>query len=69
MCRTARLLEWDPMDLQIRALGPGVNSSAHDYCPLVTADGRELCFTSAQEGTTGSRKDATGQYLEDVYRA
>ncbi len=69
MCRTARLLERDPMDLQIRALGPGVNSSAHDYCPLVTADGRELYFTSRREGTTGSRKDATGQYLEDVYRS
>lgn len=58
-----------PVDVRIRNMGPTINSSAHDYCPLVTADGNALYFTSRRRGTMGDMKDATGQYFEDIWMA
>jgi hypothetical protein len=67
MCMTAKELVASPVELQIRNLGSTVNSAAHDYCPLVTADGKTLYFTSRRQGTTGGLKDPSGQYFEDIY--
>ncbi len=69
MCVTAKEMMKHPEDLQIRNMGSMINSSAHDYCPLVTADGEVLYFTSRRKGTTGDLKDATGQWFEDIWMA
>ena len=69
MARNAKQYVAAPVDLMLRNLGPGINTAAHDYCPLITADGNTLYLTSRREGTTGSKRDASGQYLEDVYMA
>lgn len=69
MAVNATELVKSPVDVTIRNMGPMVNSEAHDYCPLITADGNTMYFTSRREGTTGGLKDPTGQYLEDVYIA
>lgn len=66
--RTAQRLTADPVDVAIRNMGDRINSPAHDYCPLVTADGRTMYFTSRREGTGGLR-DLSGQYFEDIYMA
>ncbi len=68
-CRTARELTQHPVDVTIRNMGPTINSTYHDYCPLVTADGNTMYFTSRREGTTGGMKDPNGQYMEDIYVA
>ncbi|MBL0127325.1 MAG: PD40 domain-containing protein [Flavobacteriales bacterium] len=69
MAITAKELVKAPVDVTIRNMGAMVNSAAHDYCPLVTADGNTMYFTSRREGTTGRIKDPTGQWLEDIYVA
>ena len=69
MAVNAKELVKHPIDVKVRNLGAMVNSEAHDYCPLVTADGSTLYFTSRRQGTTGNLKDPTGQYFEDIYKA
>ncbi|MFN3875633.1 MAG: hypothetical protein ACK4L7_06945, partial [Flavobacteriales bacterium] len=69
MARNAKELTSRPIDVQIRNMGALINSPQHDYCPLVTADGNTLYFTSRREGTTGGLKDPAGQWLEDIYVA
>ncbi len=69
MARSAKELVQHPVDLQIRNMGGMINSAYHDYCPLVTADGNTMYFTSRREGTTGGLKDPNGQYMEDIYVA
>ena len=69
MCRTAQELMSSPIEVEIRNMGAGINSTAHDYCPLVTADGATMYLTSRRSGTTGGLKDPTGQYFEDIYKA
>lgn len=63
----ARSLVAEPVRLRIRNLGPAINSPAHDYCPLVTADGNTIFFTSRRPGTMGGLKDDAGQFYEDIY--
>lgn len=69
MAMTAKELVGAPVEVTIRNMGPMINSSAHDYCPLVTAEGSALYFTSRRSGTTGGMKDGSGQFLEDIYMA
>jgi hypothetical protein len=69
MAFTAKELVKQPIDARIRNLGAMVNSPAHDYCPVVTADGSTMFFTSRRQGTTGQQKDPTGQWYEDIYTA
>lgn len=69
ICRTAMELTRHPVDLRVRNMGAMINSPMHDYCPLVTADGNTMYFTSRREGTTGGMKDPNGQYMEDIYLA
>jgi len=69
MVHYAREMVAAPVDLRIRNMGSTINSTAHDYCPLVTADGNALYFTSRRRGTTGDMKDGSGQYFEDIYMA
>ena len=69
MSLSAKALTMTPVELEIRNMGAMVNSVAHDYCPLVTADGNTMFFTSRREGTSGSMKDPFGQWFEDIYTA
>jgi len=69
MALSAKALTQDPVEVTIRNMGPVINSPEHDYCPLVTADGNTMYLTSRRQGTTGSKKDGSGQWLEDIYTA
>lgn len=69
MSISAKAYTGTPVEMEIRNMGPMVNSAAHDYCPLVTADGNTMYFTSRREGTTGNMKDPYGQWFEDIYVA
>ncbi len=57
----------EPVPLTIRNLGATINSEANDYCPLVTADGNTMYFTSRREGSTGGMHDPSGRPFEDIY--
>lgn len=69
IANTARDLIADPVHLRIRNMGSAINSPAHDYCPLVTADASTIYFTSRRPGTMGGQQDESGQYYEDIYTA
>lgn len=69
MANSARALTAAPVGVRIRNMGNLINSPAHDYCPIVTADGNTMYFTSRREGTTGGFRDPAGQPFEDIYMA
>ena len=67
IAENAKVITAHPVDVRIRNAGRAINSSANDYCPLVTADGKTMYFTSRRKGAMGGIKDESGQYLEDIY--
>jgi hypothetical protein len=69
IANTAKELTTFPTEMTIRNMGQLINSTAHDYCPLVTADGNTMYFTSRREGSTGNMRDPSGQWFEDIYMA
>ncbi len=69
MANTARELTRNPPEMRIRNMGALINGKDHDYCPLVTADGNTMYFTSRREGSLGGLRDPSGQYFEDIYMA
>lgn len=69
IAHTAKDLTASPQEMDIRNMGALINSKDHDYCPLVTADGNTMYFTSRREGSLGNMRDPSGQYFEDIYSA
>jgi outer membrane protein OmpA-like peptidoglycan-associated protein len=67
MCKTAKFLVANPINIKIQNLGGNVNSSWGDYSPVLSADQNTLFFTSRRPETTGSQKDEDGNYMEDIY--
>ena len=57
----------NPKDVEIKNLGPVVNSESHDYAPLITADESTLIFTSRRKGSTGGQLATDNNYYEDIY--
>ncbi len=57
-------------DVQVRNLGPAINSAAAEYVPLIWPDESRLYFTSRRPHTTGNSRDPhLHDYFEDVYVA
>lgn len=69
IANTARELTAFPAEMRITNMGGLINSQDNEYCPLVTADGNTMYFTSRREGSTGNMRDPSGQYFEDIYVA
>lgn len=57
----------NPKDVKIENLGPVVNSTSHDYAPLITADESTLIFTSRRKGSTGNEVASDNNFYEDIY--
>ena len=57
----------NPKNINIKNLGPTINSQFDDYVPLVTADDSILFFTSRRKGKIDEITDANNQYFEDIY--
>ena len=56
-----------PVGVKATNLGAGINTKYPDYCPVVSADGKVLIFTSRREGGTGDAKDQDGNYYDEIY--
>ncbi len=68
MCQTGKKLVADSLTLVIENMGPVINSKYPDFVPVVSANERELIFTSRRPNTTGGKKDPIdGHYYEDLY--
>jgi len=58
-----------PVRTRTENLGDVVNSTFADYAPVMSPDLKNIIFTSRREGSTGGKRDLTGQYFEDIYIA
>lgn len=67
MCYTAKKLTKNPVFITVDNLGKTINSVYSEYCPLLSADGQTLIFTSRRPNEYKINKDFDGQYFEDIY--
>jgi len=67
MCKNGKQLYQNPVKIKIQNLGKEVNSTFADYSPVLSADQTTMIFTSRRSETTGSKKDADGNFMEDIY--
>jgi len=64
----AKKLVAHPINVTITNLSSEINSSNHEYVPVITADESEMFFTSRRENTTGGKRDLSiDDYYEDIY--
>lgn len=57
----------NPLKIEIKNLGPQINSPFPDFAPVISADESVLLFTSRRPGSTGGRIAPDGLYFEDIY--
>ncbi|MDP6908593.1 MAG: hypothetical protein QF371_03760, partial [Flavobacteriales bacterium] len=57
----------NPVGVKIMNLGSQINTKYPEYCPIVSADGQVLIFTSRRESGTGGSVDEEGSFYEDIY--
>lgn len=67
MCKAAKILVANPINIKLQNLGTTVNSSSGDYSSVLSADQNTLFFTSRRPETTGTQKDVDGNFMEDIY--
>lgn len=70
-CLTAKSLTTNPVGVIVSNLGPGINSKQDDKNPCITADGKQLVFTTRRPETTSSEVDyeGDGKHFENIYIA
>lgn len=56
-----------PVGVRVTNLGPTINTEYPEYCPVISADGKVLIFTSRREGGVSDAKDQDGNYYDDIY--
>ena len=69
MCKTGQRLVANPVKINIQNLGGNVNSAYADYSPVLSADQKNLYFTSRRPGGVGGQKDDEGNFMENIYTA
>jgi outer membrane protein OmpA-like peptidoglycan-associated protein len=66
-CLTAKEMMKDSLHVEIKNIGPKVNSRYSDYVPMVNADETIMYFTSRRPNTTDGIVDVDNRYYEDIY--
>lgn len=66
---TAKRYYSNPIRTRTINMGEAVNTEFAEYAPVVAPDLSYLIFTSRRPGSTGGKKDLTGQPYEDIYIA
>lgn len=68
-CNYAKQEMKAPKDVVVKNLGEKINSSAPEFAPCISQDGKTLLFTSRRSDTKGGQvdKDFDFQYYTDVY--
>ncbi len=55
------------IDVKIDNVGENINSVYPEYAPVLSYDENTLIFTSKRKGSVGGKRDAKGEYYEDIY--
>jgi len=68
-CKTGKELSKTPVRVFIDNAGGEINSSYHDYIPVINADETVLMFTSSRPGGIGGEHmdESTNDYFEDIW--
>lgn len=67
-CENGKVLVGTPANIEIKNMGPEINSKYPDYAPLISADGSTLLITSSRASSTGGLiDDFDGNFYEDIY--
>jgi tetratricopeptide (TPR) repeat protein len=70
MCENGKELMRTETIIDIKNLGPSINTKYPEYAPVITLDESEIIFTSCRPETTGGLIDTEdGLYFEDIYRS
>lgn len=67
VCKTAKALVANPINIKIESLGNNLNSPYADYAPVISADQNTIFFTTTRIETKGEIKDDGGNFMEDIY--
>jgi outer membrane protein OmpA-like peptidoglycan-associated protein len=67
VCKTAKILVANPINIKIETLGNSLNSPYADYAPVISADQNTIFFTTTRIETKGDIKDEGGNFMEDIY--
>lgn len=68
MCENGKELIQHEIVIDIKNLGPNINSKYPEYAPVLTLDESDIIFTSCRPETTGGLIDPEdGLFYEDVY--
>lgn len=67
-CKVGKELAKNPVRVWVDNLGPNINTAYPDFAPVLSADTRDLIFTSRRpEGNVSKDKDESGYNYEDIY--
>lgn len=67
MCSNGKELIKNPVNVKYTNLGKTINTPYEDYNPFISADGKNLIFTSRRKGNVGGFIADLGIYTSDVY--
>lgn len=67
MCKVAKKLIFQPVDVKIENMGSTINSQYAEYSPVLTADESTMIFTTRRPKSTGREQDITGETYEDIF--
>lgn len=66
-CLYGKQMVKDSLHVEIKNLGPSVNTKFSEYVPVVNADESVMYFTSRRPSTTEGKMDIDNKYFEDIY--
>ncbi|MFK8046718.1 MAG: hypothetical protein AB8B72_14560 [Crocinitomicaceae bacterium] len=67
-CDRGILASKTPFDIEIKALGPNINSKHDDYAGILSKDGKTLYFSSRQaQNTGGGFSSGDSKYFSDIF--
>jgi len=67
MCKNAREVMANPLNVIITNLGSAINSTAAEHSPVIAGDEGVLMFTSRRKEGTGKLITEDGKFYEDIY--
>jgi outer membrane protein OmpA-like peptidoglycan-associated protein len=68
-CNSALLITKDTLRIEIKNVGPNINSDADEYAEIFTSDGKLMYFASRREFSKSSTLYSDGKYDENIFQS
>jgi outer membrane protein OmpA-like peptidoglycan-associated protein len=66
-CNSALIITKDTLRIEVKNVGPNINSAADDYAEIFTADGKTMYFASRREFSKSSTLYGDGKFDENIF--